>query len=235
MSKFRQFLKKHPIFEFEGGSYVTGTAYSGPLDLPDLKIGNIAHVPGERPVGGFSNLSQVATTGVDRHRYADLELFHRVETLQKLGVLANNVMIIIQQKDPAQEKMTMRYRLAQFDQLRNYIVGLPLRGMISDGGYPELRPQDIDMGWKMKIIIPDPTPPSPQVAQQHGLANADFYAIDITALKTQMEQMHQFMRQRERGYDRLKWAAQKADDTMNLASQGGMVQTRKMVNPLAGN
>lgn len=235
MSRFREFLQDEPVFiELNAPNFMGGTNYAGPLNMPDMSVGNIYNPPGEIPAGGFSSIQQATQSQIDKRRYGELGLHHTAQTLQKLAALANNVVIIDQMNDPAQARMTMRYKLAQYHKDKQLITGMTIRGLTSDGGYPEVRPADIDIAYDLKIIIPDPYPPDPAMIQQSGMGGQDFYAIDINRLRSAMEKHREDMGTQERGYKAINYVAGTADQALKAAMSGGRIPISKSVNPFSG-
>lgn len=215
---------------------ITGVAYTDPLGLSDLYLGNVATKPGEMPPGGYSSLAQVAHSGTAQHRYANRDKYIEIQTLQKIGVLANNIVIIILQNDPNKMRMTMRYRLAQYDDARNLVYGIPIRGLISDGGYPELRPQDLHIGKNLNVIIKDPHNYPPDVLKNAGVEpNAEMLAIDVNRLKEAMQEYYSNVGDRERQYKAIEFLGGEADRAFNLAAGQGQMGFSKGVNPLSGS
>lgn len=235
--RFRQFITENPVVLESGPGYITGAAYSGPLQLPDLGMGAVYDKPGQMPPGGFSNIGQVTQSYIDKARYGNVEEYQKLQTLQKLGIMANNIVTIVNLNDPAQLRMTKRYKLAKYDPTSGFISGLPLQGMISDGGYPELRQQDIDMGYeKLKVIVDDPTPPTPAEIAAAGLPpGGNIYALDTHTLRDMMIQMKEEMTDKERQYKAWNYLGGEADRAFGLMAGQGQMAYSKGVNPLSGS
>ena len=151
-------------------------------------------------------------------------------------IISNNIVIIILQKDPNKMRMTMRYRLAEYDKARNLVYGIPIRGLISDGGYPELRPQDLHIGKSLKVIIKDPHTYPPDVLQNAGVEpNAEMLAIDVNRLKEMMEKYQMDISDQERQYRSWDYLGGEADRAFGLAAGQGQMGFSKGVNPLSGS
>lgn len=234
--RFRQFITDNPLVLESMPPNISGVAYADPLGMSDLNLGNVAQRPGEMPPGGYSNISQVTQSTIAQHRYGNREKYIEIQTLQKIGVLANNIVIIILQKDPNKMRMTMRYRLAEYDKARNLVYGIPIRGLISDGGYPELRPQDLHIGKNLKVIIKDPHTYPPDVLQKAGVEpNAEMLAIDVNRLKEAMAEYHAKVGDQERQYRAWDYLGGEADRAFNLAAGQGQMSHSKGTNPLSGS
>lgn len=233
--RFRNFIAENPLISETVPGYVSSSAYSGPLGLPDLSLGAVGDVPGQAPAGGYDNISGFTGSVIDKIRYSDRLEYLQLQTLQKLGIMANNIVITLNQKDPAQIKMTDRYKMTKFLDNR-YICGLPLRAMFSDGGYPELRQQDVDIGTSLGVVIDDPHPPTRQeLIANKILPDAKIFAIDVEVLRRRMYEIKEKVADMERRFKSWNFLAGKADQAFQLASGSSKIGLSKGANPLSGS
>lgn len=239
MRSFRDFLASHPItLEISSApmSFSGSTRYPGHFNFPDLR--NL-HEPGHVPAGGYGNISQFVQSQKDKMQYSNVDAYLRRNILEKMATLAEQAYSVYQEiksNPQGQEELTFRkYRLIDFKPQQGLITGFGYNGLINQGGYPEIRPQEIDYAIQMGVFIPDPNPPHPSKVKEAGFAASErFYAMSINNLYKAMEDNRDELMSYERGFRSWDYLAGKGDEILGAASAGGMVPMTKAVNPLIG-
>lgn len=237
MRRFRQFLSESetvfPEITQANMPFSGSTRYSGHLQLPDLR--NL-HDPGHVPYSGYSNFGHLANTMIDKMKYGDVDTYIFANILEKIAALAENLVsaIVAGGDQPHnQGHLTIRYRTARYRPNEHLITGLPYRGIVANGGYPELRPQDVDVCLDKKILIEDPYRPDPKDIAAAGIDPKErFLAIDIDMLRSTMTNIKNTLVPRERGSDAAKHLIRTGQGIFNQMTGGGVMQPRKDLNPL---
>jgi hypothetical protein len=204
MRSFREFFNETKLPPIPKGQL------SGHLGLPDLQN---PREPGQRPVGGYTSVAQIAQSSIEKQRQGDL--YRTAKILEKLRALAEMARSAELNRQAGQKHNPLHgnylqssYHTAVYDKAQDAIFGLAEEEIIG-GNYPRLTTQDMNIGINAGILVKN--------------QNDDTWIMYIGVLRQKMLETRQQISQQEKGFEKQAWLAGKSDEILSLMGSGGKV------------